>query len=144
MPLDLTLLRELVLLMREHQVAEVEHIDGDAQLRVSMATGRVAAHEAAPLAKAHAETAMTAKPSSDFIVVTSPLVGTFYRSPGPDTSPFVEIGSAVRKGQTVCIVEAMKLMNEVETESAGVVAEALVENGSRVEYGQPLFHLRRS
>ncbi len=143
MSLDLNFLRELVQLMRDHQVAEIEHVDGAAQLRVSMAGGRVAA-EPVPAVMSHAVATPLAKSSSDFIVVTSPLVGTFYRSPSPDASAFVELGSAVRKGQTVCIVEAMKLMNEVETESEGIVAEVLVENGSRVEYGQPLFHLRRS
>jgi acetyl-CoA carboxylase biotin carboxyl carrier protein len=67
------------------------------------------------------------------------MVGTFYRSPSPDAKPFVEVGQAVKKGDTVCIVEAMKLMNEIETDVAGVVKAILVENGQPVEYGQPLF-----
>ncbi|TAN44042.1 MAG: acetyl-CoA carboxylase biotin carboxyl carrier protein [Nitrospirae bacterium] len=71
--------------------------------------------------------------------VTSPIVGTFYRSPSPDAASFVESGSRVKKGQVLCIVEAMKLMNEIESEIDGVVVRALVENGSPVEYGEPLF-----
>lgn len=71
--------------------------------------------------------------------ITSPMVGTFYRAPAPDTQPFVEVGSAVKKGQTVCIIEAMKLMNEIESEFAGNVISILIENGQPVEYGEPLF-----
>jgi acetyl-CoA carboxylase biotin carboxyl carrier protein len=74
-------------------------------------------------------------------VITSPFVGTFYRNPSPDQPPFVEIGSTVKKGQTLCIVEAMKLMNEIESEVAGKVAEVLVENAQPVEFGQALFRI---
>jgi acetyl-CoA carboxylase biotin carboxyl carrier protein len=73
--------------------------------------------------------------------VTSPFVGTFYRAPSPESPSFVEIGQAVKKGQIVCIVEAMKLMNEIESESDGKVAEILVKNGEHVEYGQKLFRI---
>lgn len=73
------------------------------------------------------------------ITVTSPIVGTFYRSPSPDASPFVELGLKVTKGQVLCIVEAMKLMNEIESDVDGIVVKALVENGQPVEYGEPLF-----
>jgi acetyl-CoA carboxylase biotin carboxyl carrier protein len=71
--------------------------------------------------------------------VTSPIVGTFYKSPSPETPPFVEAGTKVRKGQVICIIEAMKLMNEIESEVEGVIVRALVENGQPVEYGEPLF-----
>jgi acetyl-CoA carboxylase biotin carboxyl carrier protein len=71
--------------------------------------------------------------------VTSPIVGTFYRSSSPDKPPYVEVGDTVKKGQILCIIEAMKLMNEIESETAGKVVQALVENGQPVEYGQPLF-----
>jgi len=74
-------------------------------------------------------------------VLTSPFVGTFYRTPAPDQPPFVEVGQIIKKGQVLCIVEAMKLMNEIEAESAGKVAEILVENGQPVEFGQPLFRI---
>ncbi|MFQ5442823.1 MAG: acetyl-CoA carboxylase biotin carboxyl carrier protein [Thermodesulfobacteriota bacterium] len=73
--------------------------------------------------------------------VTAPMVGSFYSAPAPDAEPFVELGSAVKKGQTLCIIEAMKLMNEVECEFNGVVASILVENGQPVEYGEPLFYI---
>ncbi len=74
-------------------------------------------------------------------VITSPFVGTFYRSPAPDQPSFVEVGATVKKGQTLCIIEAMKLMNEIEAEVAGKVAEVLVQNGQPVEFGQPLFRV---
>ncbi len=73
------------------------------------------------------------------LTVTSPIVGTFYRSPSPDAEPFVEIGARVKKGQVLCIIEAMKLMNEIESEIDGVIVRILVENGHPVEYGEPLF-----
>ena len=73
------------------------------------------------------------------VTVTSPIVGTFYRSPSPDAPPFVDAGTRVKKGQVICIIEAMKLMNEIESETEGVVVRALVDNGQPVEYGEPLF-----
>ncbi|MDI6889561.1 MAG: acetyl-CoA carboxylase biotin carboxyl carrier protein [Thermodesulfovibrionales bacterium] len=73
------------------------------------------------------------------ITVTSPIVGTFYRSPSPEAASFVEVGSRVKKGQVLCIIEAMKLMNEIESEVDGIVVKPLVENGQPVEYGEPLF-----
>ena len=76
-----------------------------------------------------------------WVEVTSPMVGTFYRSPGPDESPFVEVGDRIRVGQTVCIIEAMKLMNEIEAEVSGQVIEILAKNGEPVEYGQPLMRI---
>jgi acetyl-CoA carboxylase biotin carboxyl carrier protein len=72
-------------------------------------------------------------------VVTSPMVGTFYRAPSPGADPFVQVGDTVKEGQTICIIEAMKLLNEIESDKSGVVKEILVENGQAVEYGQPLF-----
>jgi acetyl-CoA carboxylase biotin carboxyl carrier protein len=74
--------------------------------------------------------------------INAPLVGTFYRSPGPDSPPFVEVGQRVKKGQTLCIIEAMKLMNELESDVEGVVVACLAENGRPVEYGEPLFHIK--
>ncbi len=75
--------------------------------------------------------------------ITSPFVGTFYRSPGPDSAPFVDVGTRIKKGQVLCIVEAMKLMNEIECEIDGVVVQCLVENGNPVEYGEPLFKVKQ-
>jgi acetyl-CoA carboxylase biotin carboxyl carrier protein len=85
--------------------------------------------------------AAPAKPEPDYHVVTSPFVGTFYRSPTPDADPYVVEGQRIEKGQVLCIVEAMKLMNEIEADAGGVVVEVLVDNAQPVEYGQPLFRL---
>jgi len=94
-----------------------------------------AAAPAAPAAKAEAK---ADKPGT---VVTSPFVGTFYRAPSPDAAPFTDVGQKVKKGQTLCIVEAMKLMNEIECEVDGTVAEILVTNATPVEFGEPLFRI---
>ncbi len=81
----------------------------------------------------------TTEEETRLITITSPIVGTFYMAPSPEAAPFVEIGSRVKKGQVLCIVEAMKLMNEIESEIDGTIIKALVENGQPVEYGEPLF-----
>ena len=80
-----------------------------------------------------------AEPEGRLLTVTSPIVGTFYRAPSPEAGPFVEVGTMIKKGQVLCIIEAMKLMNEIESEFDGVVIRILVENGQPVEYGEPLF-----
>jgi acetyl-CoA carboxylase biotin carboxyl carrier protein len=97
-----------------------------------------AAAPAAPATPAAAKAEKVEKPGT---VVTSPFVGTFYRSPSPDSPPYVDVGSKVKKGQVLCIVEAMKLMNEIEAEVEGVVAEILTQNATPVEFGQPLFRI---
>lgn len=81
----------------------------------------------------------TEEETQRLITVTSPIVGTFYRSPSPDAPPFIDMGVRIKKGQVLCIIEAMKLMNEIESETDGIVVKALVENGQPVEYGEPLF-----
>lgn len=96
--------------------------------------------EATPVAEAPAA---ATQPSDDLIAVTAPMVGTFYKAPSPDADPFVKVGDVVEKGQTLCIVEAMKLMNEIEAEQAGEIVQVLVENGQPVEYGQKLFLIRK-
>jgi acetyl-CoA carboxylase biotin carboxyl carrier protein len=83
--------------------------------------------------------AETEEETQRLVTITSPIVGTFYRAPSPDANPFIEIGSGVKKNQVLCIVEAMKLMNEIESEVDGIVVKILVENGQPVEYGEPLF-----
>ncbi|GEJ55630.1 acetyl-CoA carboxylase biotin carboxyl carrier protein [Anaeromyxobacter diazotrophicus] len=98
----------------------------------------------APIAAAPAAAAAAPAPKADAkpgTIVTSPFVGTFYRAPSPDSPPFVDVGTVVKKGQVLCIVEAMKLMNEIEAETPGKVAEILVANATPVEFGQPLFRL---
>jgi len=95
---------------------------------------------AAPAAPAAA--AAPAGPPPGTHVLTSPIVGTFYRSPSPDAGPFVEVGSRVKKGQVLCIIEAMKLMNEIESDADGVIAEIYPQNAQAVEFGEPLFAIR--
>ena len=94
-------------------------------------------HAPAPAEKA-------AKPAETGTLLTSPFVGTFYRAPAPEAPPFVDVGQTVRKGQVVCIVEAMKLMNEIESEFDGKILEILVKNAEHVEYGQPLFRIEKA
>ena len=115
-------------------VAQVVHHAPPAVLPVAAPALASAAPAAAPAPAAKASD----KPG---FVVTAPLVGTFYRSPSPDSPPFVDVGSVVKKGQTLCIVEAMKLMNEIECEVSGTVAEILIQNATPVEFGQPLFRI---
>jgi acetyl-CoA carboxylase biotin carboxyl carrier protein len=95
-----------------------------------------------PARSATASQAEPAAPSHPAVYITSPFVGTFYRQPSPDGPPFVEVGARVRKGQVLCIIEAMKLMNEIEAEVDGTIVAVLAENGQPVEYGEPLFQIR--
>jgi acetyl-CoA carboxylase biotin carboxyl carrier protein len=89
--------------------------------------------------KAVKEEAIISEVEGNLFTVASPIVGTFFRAPAPDAVPFVEVGARVKKGQVLCVIEAMKLMNEIESEMDGVIARILVENGHPVEYGEPLF-----
>ncbi len=98
-------------------------------------------HKARPSSPARAGAAETAAGDKKGHLITSPFVGTFYRTPAPDQPPYVEVGAVVKKGQVLCIIEAMKLMNEIESEVAGRVTEVLAQNAQPVEFGQPLFRL---
>ena len=98
---------------------------------------------AAPVAAAPATEALPSV-DADSVFVTSPFVGTFYRAPSPDAENFAEVGKVMKKGQPLCIIEAMKLMNEIETDFPGTVLEILVENGQSVEFGQKLFRVKKS
>ncbi|HEY6003911.1 MAG TPA: acetyl-CoA carboxylase biotin carboxyl carrier protein [Anaeromyxobacter sp.] len=101
----------------------------------------IAAPVPAPLAHAPAAKGEAKPADKPGVVVNSPFVGTFYRAPSPDSPPFVDVGAKVKKGQTLCIVEAMKLMNEIESEADGTVAEIYVQNATPVEFGEPLFRI---
>ena len=103
--------------------------------------GLAAAQAAASSATVNAETVQAASSEPEGMIVKSPLVGTFYAAPSEDADPFVSVGDQVKKGQTLAIVEAMKLMNEIESDFDGKVAEIYVQNGQAVEYGQPLFRI---
>ena len=135
---------ELVAIMREEDLAEIEVRRWFTTVRVrrpgldstpAVIQARVVEEPAGPGERSEAES----KPPKNLIPIKSPMVGTFYRAPAPDADPYVEENSAITVGQTVCIVEAMKLMNEIESEVEGRIARILVENAQPVEYGQTLF-----
>ena len=134
--MDLRKIKSLLDLVAESGVAEFEICEGPDRIRVinHPQTPVQVVQTTAP-APAAAE---PAEPKVEGTPLTSPMVGTFYRAPSPGAKPFVEVGDTVKKGQTVCIIEAMKLLNEVEAETDGVVKEICVENGQPVEYGQNL------
>jgi acetyl-CoA carboxylase biotin carboxyl carrier protein len=132
---------ELVELAVKHDLAELEVEQGGARIRVvreragsTMATQRAEGAPAVVVASA-SESAVAAH----LVRVDAPMVGTFYRSPGPDASPFVQEGDSVKEGQVLCIIEAMKLMNEIESKASGRIVKILVENAQPVEFGQGLF-----
>ncbi len=145
--MDLRKLKKLIDLVEESGISELELTEGEEKVRIC----RALMHSAAPVAHyfaapsqlpaqnapAAAEPAVT--PAIQGHVVKSPMVGTFYRSSSPETNPFVEVGATVAVGDTICIIEAMKLLNEIECNHAGVIKKILVENGQPVEYGEPLF-----
>jgi len=145
-PEPLELIEEMVNLMESRGLVELEIEHQGMRLRLKKAT---AAGSAAPVVEYVPQPAPSAaKPAAPKpaeperrLTIKSPMVGTFYRAPAPDAPAFVEIGQDVEVGQVVCILEAMKLMNEIKSELAGRVAEILIENGSPVEFGQPLFIL---
>ena len=151
--MDLRKLKKLIDLVQESGIAELEITEGEEKVKIvkggvvsmSAAPAAVVAvpAAAAPAAAAVAAPAAAAEPpeGQEGHVVKAPMVGTFYRSPSPDAKPFVEVGQAVKEGDTICIIEAMKLMNEIEADASGTVKAILVENGQPVEYGQPLFIL---
>ena len=151
-------IEQLLRFMSEHNLEEFEYSRGDFRIRLKkpgtntvLAAPRptpeiivpaAMAAPSAPSAEALAEADL--RGGEDLFLVKSPIVGTFYASPSPGSEPFVKIGSYVESGQTLCIVEAMKLMNEIESEASGEVLRIFAENGQPVEYGQPLFGIRPS
>jgi len=144
---DIAQIRKLIKLVQSSDLTEIEVTEGDQTVRISRQHPAAAyhpapvAHYAAPAAPvAAAPTPESAKETDDEKnTVTSPMVGTFYRSPSPDADSFVNVGQKVKKGDAICIIEAMKMMNEIEAEYDGVVDSVLIENASPVEYGQPIF-----
>ena len=146
---ELVELRQLIRLVQRTGIGELELSSGGRSVRISAFAGSapslahvpVAAALPVAAAAAPASAATTNAPASNdhLKAITSPMVGTFYRSPAPDADPFLEVGDSVEAGQTVCIIEAMKLMNEIEAEFKGRVVQILVENAQPVEFGQKLF-----
>jgi acetyl-CoA carboxylase biotin carboxyl carrier protein len=147
--MDLRKLKKLIDLVQESGIAELEITEGEEKVKivkggaVSVSAAAPASAGSAPAEKPATSVAAPAapEPGQEGHVVKAPMVGTFYRSPSPDAKAFVEVGQAVKEGDTICIIEAMKLMNEIEADASGVVKAILVENGQPVEYGQPLFIL---
>jgi acetyl-CoA carboxylase biotin carboxyl carrier protein len=145
--MDLRKLKTLIDLVAESGIAELEVTEGEDRVRIAKFSPAPAAPTSsttviaapAPVSAAAAAPVPAPEPVPTGHVVKSPMVGTFYRSPSPGAAAFVELGQAVKPGDTLCIIEAMKLLNEIEAEVGGVVKEVLVENGQPVEYGQPLF-----
>ena len=151
--MDLRKLKTLIDHVSESGISELEVTEGEGKVRIvknappvyvqqgpaQYAAPMAGAPLAAPAHVGEAAAAPAAPAAPQGHVVTSPMVGTFYRAPSPGADPFVQVGDTVKEGQTLCIIEAMKLLNEIESDAAGVVKEILVENGQAVEYGQPLY-----
>lgn len=150
--MDLRKLKTLIDLVSESNVSELEITEAEGKVRIvksqpmsmaapiTYAMAPVAAPVApppGPAAQSEPVVAIAAQPSGH--VVKSPMVGTFYRASSPGAKPFVEIGDSIKNGETICIVEAMKILNEIEADEGGTVTQILVENGQAVEYGQPLY-----
>ena len=145
--MDLRKLKKLIDLVEESGISELELSEGEEKVRISRQLPSAAMqpmmHYAAPAPMAAAPAASAAAATEPAVVdgeeMKSPMVGTFYRSPSPEVAAFVEVGSKVNVGDTLCIIEAMKLLNTIEADHAGVIKALLVENGHPVEYGEPLF-----
>ncbi|MBC5765526.1 acetyl-CoA carboxylase biotin carboxyl carrier protein [Ramlibacter albus] len=151
--MDLRKLKTLIDLVSESNVSELEITEAEGKVRIVKGGGAMVQPMAAPAAM-HAPPAMPvgapqpaaaapqAAPAPEVPAghtVKSPMVGTFYRSSAPGAKPFVEVGQAIKEGETICIIEAMKILNEIEADKSGTITKILCENGQAVEYGQPLF-----
>jgi len=158
-PQDMKDLRELIEFLKQYQVAEFDLDRGDIKIRLKFAQAAAPASGIADLARlaaapvaASASSALptaepaaaarAADPDAGLHIVKSPIVGTYYGSPSPGAPPFVAPGDRVEKGQVICIVEAMKLMNEIESDASGEVVKIFISNGQPIEFGQPLFSIR--
>jgi acetyl-CoA carboxylase biotin carboxyl carrier protein len=157
---EIAQIEQLLRFMNEHNLEEFEYSRGDVRIRLKKPGTNVVLAQPRPSAEiivpgapaipektaagASAEPAGEARGNEDLFLVTSPIVGTFYASPSPGAEPFVKIGSHIDQGATLCIIEAMKLMNEIEAEVSGEVLRIFAENGQPVEYGQSLFGIRPS
>src|SRR5579864_695372 len=152
--MDIRKIKKLIELLEESGIAEIEIKEGEEAVRISrMPTGpaatpqvahlpaspATAAAAAAAAAPAAAAESAALKPKPNEHVITAPMVGTFYASPSPGAKPFVEIGDEIKVGQVLCIIEAMKMMNQIEADKAGRIASVMAHNGDPVEFGQPLF-----
>ena len=144
--MDLRKLKKLIDLVSESNVSELEITEAEGKVRIVKGGGAMVQQYAAPVAMAAPAAApLSAAPVAAPVpvvvghTVKSPMVGTFYRSASPGAKVFVEVGDPIKEGETVCIIEAMKILNEIEADKSGTVTQILCENGQAVEYGQPLF-----
>jgi acetyl-CoA carboxylase biotin carboxyl carrier protein len=144
--MDIRKVKKLIELLEESGIAEIEITEGEESVRISrhgaqppMMMQAPAQMMAAPAAQAAAPAVAAAPALPAGHAVKSPMVGTFYRSPSPGAKVFVEVGQAVKEGEVLCIIEAMKMMNQIESDKAGTVKAILADNGDPVEFGQPLF-----
>jgi acetyl-CoA carboxylase biotin carboxyl carrier protein len=154
--MDIRKVKKLIELLEESGIGEIEIKEGEESVRISRGVSGTLAAPAgyapppapppvapapAPAAPTEAEAASSAAPATSGHVVKSPMVGTFYRSPSPSSPSFVEVGKTVKAGDVLCIVEAMKMMNQIEADVSGTIEAVLVENGEPVEFDQPLFSI---
>ncbi|WP_421349149.1 acetyl-CoA carboxylase biotin carboxyl carrier protein [Aeromonas veronii] len=149
--MDIRKIKKLIELVEESGIAELEISEGEESVRISRnfsgqvttAMPQMMMQQAAPVAAPAAAAPVAAAPAADAVpsghLMRSPMVGSFYRSSSPDAKPFAEVGQQVNVGDTLCIVEAMKMMNQIESDKAGVIKAILVENGQAVEFDEPLF-----
>jgi acetyl-CoA carboxylase biotin carboxyl carrier protein len=139
--MELEELKELIALLKETDVTELQVEKEGTKVKIKrekiLTSLEMSGHR--PAAFREKILAETEEEAQRLVTITSPIVGTFYRAPSPEATPFIEVGGKVSKGQVLCIVEAMKLMNEIESDTDGIVVRILVENGQPVEYGEPLF-----
>ena len=145
--MDLRKIKKLIEMLQESDLNEIEVKEGEESVRINRKEDNVV-HTSiapAPISKEAVQSNVqpsnnleTDEDSSDLSKITSPMVGTFYRKPSPDSDPFVEVGQVVKKGDTVCIIEAMKMMNQIQAEKAGTIGEILVKDGEPLEFDQPL------
>ena len=154
--MDLRKLKTLIDLVEASDISELELTEGEEKVKISRQNNMGASLTPAnyvqqqirpplnqqPQAQTDTlEDKIDTSPTENKNIITSPMVGTFYRSASPDSAPFIDIGSTVKKGETLCIIEAMKILNEIESDKEGTITKILIENGQPVEFGQPLFEI---
>ena len=143
--MDLRKLKTLVDLVSESNITELEITEAEGRVRIvkgHAATAQPSVFQpegSSPAVATYSAPAVAEQPAQTGHAVKSPMVGTFYRAASPGAKPFVEVGSVVKQGETICIIEAMKILNEIETDKSGTILEILCDNGQPIEYGQPLF-----
>ena len=154
--MDLRKLKTLIDLVEASDISELELTEGEEKVKISRQSNIQpsltpvnyvqqpvgAPVNQQPQAQSDSlEDNVTTSPTENKNIITSPMVGTFYRAASPDSAPFMDIGSTVKKGETLCIIEAMKILNEIESDKEGTISKILIENGQPVEFGQPLFEI---